>query len=148
MAELKQTQCSRQGYLTNLKKLLQSAEELLSRTETLSNDDVAALRDLHEQPQKDLITAFTALDVKILEATKGDDEIEAEVLQSEETASAISTTKAKIISCLNRTAPPEVITTSTHATSPPTPWNTMWTAHIRISPASHTLKATLATRLI
>ena len=117
MAELKQAQCSRRGYLTHLKKLLQSAEELLSRTGTLSNDDVAALRDLHEQLQRkqDLITA---LDVKILEATKGDDEIEAEVLQSEETASAISTTKAKIISRLNRIASAEVTTTSTHATSP------------------------------
>ena len=87
MAELKRAQCSRRGYLSHLKKLLQSAEELLSRTGTLGNDDVAALRDLHEQLQRkqDLITA---LDVKILEATKGDDEIEAEVLQSEETASA------------------------------------------------------------
>lgn len=43
------------------------------------------------------------------------------MLQSEETTSAISTTKAKIISRLNPTASAEVTTTSNHATpTPPT----------------------------
>ena len=71
-----------------MKKLLQSAKELLSSTEPLSNDNVVTLRDLHEQLQRkqDLITA---LDAKILEATKGDDEIVAEVLQAEETTTSI-----------------------------------------------------------
>ena len=61
------------------------------------------------------------LDTKILEATEGDDEIEAEVLQAEETTSVISTAKAKIISCLNltaSTAPTEVTTAPSHTTSP------------------------------
>lgn len=58
----------------HLKKLLQSAEELLiSSTETLSVDNAAALQGIHKQLQhkQDLITA---LDAKILETTEGDDE--------------------------------------------------------------------------
>ena len=111
--------CSRRGYKAHLKNLLQSAEELLTSTETLSNDNVAVLRDIHEQLQhkQDLITV---LDTKILEATEGDDddEIEAEVLQAEETTFGISTAKAKIISCLNLTASTEVTTVPSHTTSP------------------------------
>ena len=101
-----------------MKKLLQFAEELLSSTQPLSNDNMVALRDLHEQLQRkqDLITA---LGVKILEATKGDDEIVAEVLQAKETTSSISSAKARIISCLNPTTSTEVTTTSSQATSPP-----------------------------
>ena len=58
----------------------------------ISNDNVIASRDLHEQllQKQDLISA---LDAKILEATKGDDEIKAEVLEAKET---ISTAKARI----------------------------------------------------
>ena len=115
MAELRRAQCSRRGYLTHLKKLLRSAEELLSTAEPLGDDNVVTLRDLNEQLQRkyDLITT---LNVRILEATEGDDEIEAEVLQSEETASTISAMKARIINRLNPTA---VARTTSHATSPP-----------------------------
>ena len=98
-----------------LKKLLRSAEELLSTAEPLSNNNVVTLRDLHEQLQRkqDLITT---LNLRILEASEGDDEIEAEVLQSEETTSTISAMKARIISCWNPTA---ISRTTSHATSPP-----------------------------
>ena len=115
MAELKRAQCSRRGYLTHLKKLLRFAEELLSTAEPLGDDNVVILRDLHEKLQRkqDIITM---LKVRILEATEGDDEIEAEVLQSEETTSTISAMKARITNRLNPTA---VARTTSHATSPP-----------------------------
>ena len=76
---------------------------------------MVTLRDLHEQLQnkKDPITSSN---VRIFEAAQGDDEIEAKVLQSEETTSAITTIKARIISHLSPTA--EAMTTS-QATSPP-----------------------------
>ena len=114
MAELRRAQCSRRGYLTHLKKLLRSAEELLSTAEPLGDDNVVTLRDLNEQLQRkyDLITT---LNVTILEATEGD-EIKAEVLQSEETTSTISAMKARIINRLNPTA---VARTTSHATLPP-----------------------------
>ena len=70
---------------------------------------MATLRDLHEQLQRkhDLITA---LDAKILEALNNDDEIEAEILQTEEIASLISTAKAKISHRLTPTVPAVVET--------------------------------------
>ena len=51
MTELKRAQSSRRGYRTHLKKLLQSAEELLA-TPLVSKINVASLRDLHEQLQR------------------------------------------------------------------------------------------------
>ena len=95
MAELKRALCSRRGYRTHLKKILASVNELLAQPQPLSEDNIATLRDLHEQLQRkhELITP---LDAKILEATTEDDAIETEVLQAEETNTSISTAKAKI----------------------------------------------------
>jgi len=114
MVELKRAQCSRRGYLTHLKKLLQSVGELLSTTEPLSDDNVVTLRDLLEQLQRkqDLIAE---LDGKILEATEEED-IEAEVLQAKETNSTILTAKARITSRLKSVASVE-----TTSTPPPPP---------------------------
>ncbi|XP_065897328.1 uncharacterized protein [Dysidea avara] len=96
----------------------------------LSNDNVVALRDLHEQLQRkqDLITA---LDAKILEATKGDDEILAEVLQAEETTSSISSAKTRIISRLKSTTSTEATATSSKLDLPqfsgsPLNWQPFW----------------------
>ena len=117
MAELKRAQCSRRGYLTHLKKLLQSVGEILSSTEPLNDDNVTTLRDLLEQLQRkqDLISE---LDGKILEATKEED-IEAEVLQAEETYSTISTAKARITNRLASIASAEL--TTTRSSTPPPP---------------------------
>lgn len=111
MADIKRAQCSRRGYRTHLKKILTSVDELLTQPPPLSEDNIATLRDLHEQLQRkqDLITP---LDAKILEATVEDDAIETEVLQAEETNTEISTAKAKIsrrlssISARDTTTPP------------------------------------------
>ena len=115
MAELKRAQCSRRGYRTHLKKLLQSADELLINPQPLSEINVASLRDLHEQfrRKQDMISA---LDTKILEAIENDEEIEAEVLQAEEVASSISTVKAKITSRLSSIAPSSETTSRTPIT--------------------------------
>ena len=95
MAELKRALCSRRGYRTHLKKILASVDELLEQPQPLSEDNIATLRDLHEQLQRkhELITP---LDAKILEAMTEDSTIETEVLQAEETNTSISTAKAKI----------------------------------------------------
>ena len=116
MAELKRAQCSRRGYRTHLKKLLQSADELLTNLQPpLSEINVASLRDLHEQLRRkqDMISA---LDTKILEAIENDEEIEVEVLQAEEVASSISMVKAKITSCLSSIAPSSKTTSRTPIT--------------------------------
>ncbi|XP_065911194.1 uncharacterized protein [Dysidea avara] len=105
MAEVKRAISSRRGYHTHLKKLLQSVEECLSTTTTspLTTDQIATLRDLHEQlTRKDSLIA--ALDTKILEALENDEEIEAEIVQTEEITSLISTAKAKITHRLTPTS--------------------------------------------
>ena len=73
MAEVKRAISSRRGYRTHLKKLLQSVEECLSTTTSpLTTDQIATLRDLHEQlTRKDSLIA--ALDTKILEALENDE---------------------------------------------------------------------------
>ena len=104
MAEVKRAISSRRGYRTHLKKLLQSVEECLSTTTSpLTTDQIATLRDLHEQlTRKDSLIA--ALDTKILEALENDEEIEAEIVQTEEITSLISTAKAKITHRLTPTS--------------------------------------------
>ena len=80
------------------------------------------MRDLHEQLQckQQLILK---LDAKILETTTTEEEIEEEVLQSEEINSSICTAKAKITQRLTATTSALVVTpprTDAH-TSAPTP---------------------------
>ena len=103
MADINRAQCSRKGYRTHLKKILESVDELLANPQPLSKDNIATLRDLHDQLlcKHELITP---LDAKILEAsqsTKEDEAIEAEILQAEETNVVISRAKAKITHCLS-----------------------------------------------
>ena len=95
MAELKKHISSRRGFRADLTKLLQSLAETLDNAH-LSEDNIATLKDLHEhlQQKKELLSG---LDAKILEATTDDDEIEAEILQTEEIHSSILTAKAKIM---------------------------------------------------
>ena len=95
MADIKQAQCSQRGYKTHLKKILASADELLTTPQPLSEDNIATLRDLHEQLQHKH-KLITPMDAKILEAMVEDDANETEVLQAEETNTAISIAKAKI----------------------------------------------------
>ena len=93
---------SRRGFRVHLTKLLQSLPEILIYAQELTDDNVATLKDLHEQLQRrqELISG---LDAKILEATKAEEEIEAEVLQTEEINSSTSTAKAKITQRLRST---------------------------------------------
>ena len=118
MAELKRAQSSRRGYRTHLKKLLQSAEELLATPLPVSEINVASLRDLHEQLQRkqDMISA---LDTRILAAIENDEEIEAEIIQAEEIASSISAAKAKITSRLGSLTPASDTASRTHITPAP-----------------------------
>lgn len=85
---------SREPY-THAEDTEASVDELLATPQPLSEDNIATLRDLHEQLQckHDLITP---LDTKIPEATVEDEAIETEVLQAEETNTHInSKTKDK-----------------------------------------------------
>ena len=122
MAEVKRAISSRRGYRAHLKKLLQSVDECLAATTTtaLTIDQIVSLRDLHEQlSRKDSL--ISALDAKILEAMDNDEEIETEILQTEEIASSISTAKAKITHYLTPTVP-EVLATrreDSSSTHPP-----------------------------
>ena len=121
MAEIRRAISSRRGYRAHLTKLLQNVDECLDTPPPITADKMATLRDLHEQLQRkhDLITA---LDAKILEALNVDDEIEAEILQTEEIASLISTAKAKISHRLTPTVPAVVETrhaSTSSATLPP-----------------------------
>jgi len=133
MAELKRAQSSRKGYRAHLKKLLQSADELFEATQPLSEDKVAALKDLYEQLQRKH-EVISALDAKILDAIEGDEQIEAEVLQTEDIASSISTTKAKITHRLRSISSSHGTTSRVHS-SPPTPAVTVerLTQHERIT---------------
>ena len=85
-------------------------------TSPLTADQIVTLKDLHEQLQRKH-TLITALDEKILETLDNDEEIEAEILQTEEGASSISTAKAKITHCLT---PPAVADTRSEDIPPAT----------------------------
>ncbi|XP_065900135.1 uncharacterized protein [Dysidea avara] len=119
MAELKRLVSSRRGFRAHLTKLLQSLPEILINAQDLTDDSVATLKDLHEQLQRKQ-ELISGLDAKILEATTDEEEIEAEVLQTEEINSSISTAKAKITQRLRSTisTTTEVRTSRDH-TSPP-----------------------------
>jgi len=93
--------------------MLQSVDECLATTSPLIADQIATLKDLHEQLQCKH-TLITVLDEKILETLDNDEEIEAEILQTEEVVSSISTAKAKITHHLT---PPD---TRSEDTPPPT----------------------------
>ena len=71
---------------------------------------------MHKQLQRKQ-DAISALDVKIIEAIQNDEELETEILQTEEIAALISTAKAKINSRLTST-PAAVDTTSRTPTRP------------------------------
>ena len=96
MAELKRLISSRRGFRAHLTKLLQSLTEILTNaSQPPTDDNIASLKDLHEQLQRKQ-ELISGLDAKILEATTNDEEIEAEVLQTEEVNSSISSAKVKI----------------------------------------------------
>jgi len=114
MAEIKRATNSRRRYCAHLTKLLQSVDECLSVTTPFTANQTATLKDLHEQldPKKTLIAT---LDKQILGSLNDDDEIENEIIQTEEIASTISTAKAKIICRLTTTS------AETSATDPISP---------------------------
>lgn len=100
MTEIKKAISSRKGYRTHLKKLLQNVNELLTAEGPLTPSITISLRDMHEQLKRKE-TLIAALDATILAALENDDEIEAEVLQTEEIHSLISTTTTQISHRLN-----------------------------------------------
>ena len=118
MAEVKRAISSRRGYRAHLKKILQQVDECLSSTTPFTADDIATLKDLHEQlTRKDSL--ITPLDTKILESLDNDEELEAEIVQTEEVASSISCAKTKITHRLTLHSA-EAITTG-HDDTPPLP---------------------------
>ena len=76
----------------HLTKILQGVDKLLRSEHRPTEGDIIVLRDRLDQLQG----LTSALDAKILESLNNDDEIEAEVLQTEEVNSLITTAKAKI----------------------------------------------------
>ena len=95
MAEIKKAISSRRGYRAHLTKILQGVDELLRSEHPPTEGDIIVLRDTLDQLQRKE-GLISALDAKILESLNNDDEIEAEVLQTEEVNSLITTAKAKI----------------------------------------------------
>ena len=106
MAELKKLISTRRGYRAHLTILLQSVTEILNNAQPLSEDNIATMRDLHEQLQRKQ-ELISGLDAKILKVTS-EEEIEAEILHTEEISSSISTAKAKITHRLSSTTSAEV----------------------------------------
>ena len=126
MAELKRHISSRRGFRAHLSKLLQTLNETLSEAHSpLNEDQIATLKDLHDQldRKQELISA---LDAKILKGITEDTEIEAEVLQTEETNSSISNAKAKIVQRLKPTTPAVVAPPRTASTSVPVHEHFIW----------------------
>ena len=77
--------------------MLQTLAETLSEAHPpLSEDQIATLKDLHDQFERKQ-ELISSLDAKILEGITDDAEIEAEILQTEEINSSISNAKAKIM---------------------------------------------------
>jgi len=83
MAEIKKAISSRRGYRTHLTKLLQNVEELLRPEQPLTEGDSITLQDTLDQLQRKE-SLIAVLDAKILELLVDNEEVEAEVLQAEE----------------------------------------------------------------
>jgi len=83
MAEIKRATSSRREYHAHLTKLLQSVDECLSVTTPFTADQTATLNDLHEQLKRKE-TLIATLDKQILESLNDDDEIESEIVLTEE----------------------------------------------------------------
>jgi len=97
MAELKRHISSRRGFRAHLTRLFQTLTETLSEAHPpLSEDQIATLKDLHDQFERKQ-ELISSLDAKILEGITDDTEIEAEILQTEEISSSISNAKAKVV---------------------------------------------------
>ena len=93
MAELKKLISTRRGYRAHLTILLQSVTEILNNAQPVSEDNIATMRDLHEQLQRKQ-ELISGLDAKILKATN-EEEIETEILHTEEISSSISAAKRR-----------------------------------------------------
>ena len=118
MAEVKRAISSRRGYRAHLKKILKQVDECLSSTTPFTADDIATLKDLHEQlTRKDSL--ITPLHTKILESLDNDEELKAEIVQTEEVASSISCAKTKITHCLTLHSAEAI--TNGHDDTPPSP---------------------------
>ena len=109
MVEIKKAISSRRGYCAHLKKFLQNVDELLGSEQPLTQGDNIALRDMQKQ-LKHKAGLISTLDAKILESLDNEEEIEAEVLQAEDSTSLISTATAKITHHLS----PSDIPSSSH----------------------------------
>ena len=92
----------------HLTKILQGIDKLLRSEHRPTDGDIIVLRDRLDQLQG----LISALDAKILESLNNDDEIEAEVLQTEEVNSLITTAKAKIT---HRLTPQTAAPSPTHS---------------------------------
>ena len=107
MVELKKVISTRRGFRAHLTKMLQTLTELLDSEQPLNEDNLTALKDLRKQLQRkeELISG---LDARILKGITSDDDIEVEILQTEEINSSISTAKAKISRRLSSTTSTKV----------------------------------------
>ena len=96
MKDVKRLINSRREYRSHLKRLLSTAGETMERysNSTSEMDDVTSLADLIEQLERKR-TILVDLDRQI-SAGVSDDDLEAEILESEEIQSELSSTMARV----------------------------------------------------
>ena len=113
--------------------MLQSLGELLDKREPLSEDNIITLKDIHDLlKQKEEV--ISGLDTKILKGITDDDDIEMEILQTEEINSSISMARAKILHRLSSIALTKTTTKRPEAhTSPPEHVTRLLTLDLRTS---------------
>ena len=155
MAEHKKLVSTRQGFRAHLTKMLQNLDEHLNKQEPLSKEDSATLKDIYDQLEwKEEV--ISRLDAKILKGITNDDDIEKEIVETEEIHSSISTARAKILCHLSpttstestirrpevHTSPPEHVTCLPKLNLPqfsagnPLHWQSFWDCFRRQSTAT------------
>jgi len=120
MEEIKRLTLSRRGYRSHLKRLFASAGEILDRGNDKSEADaMTKLTDLIEQLDRKR-NILVDLDKQIA-AGISDDDLEAEILESEEIQSEISATVARMKHRM------QVLQAQTHSSCPSSPPRTLQT---------------------
>jgi len=114
MKKIKRLNLSRRGYHSHLKRLLASAGEILDRGNDKSEvDSITKLTDLIEQFDRKR-NILVDLDKQIA-AGISDDDLEAELLESEEIQSKISATVTRVKHLM------QVLQAQTHSSLPSSP---------------------------
>ena len=105
MEEIQRKKISRKGYRSHLTRLINKVDPIIDSTETLSKKQIATLTSSVEQ-FNERAALLRDLDREIMATIRGDDELEAEIVESAAIQETISDKISQITSVLNAATTP------------------------------------------